>query len=655
MDRGGGSDATAAGAGPPGQDGVARDGTKRPPAPAGVFITYRREDASGFAGRLHESLTKHFGPDRIFRDINSIEVGADFGEAIDGSLGSCAALVVVIGREWLVDLKGRRRLDNPKDWVRLEIAAAIERNGVMVIPVLVEGVGMPSADDLPEPLKPLTRYNALELSDSRWDFDVARLVKRLETAVARSRHPLLGRIRPALAWKGGLGGLTAACAVVAVTVGAIAGVRAVANDPAGSAASLMTGDFNIVVAPFAVSGPGDPEGINDVLTLADSVYEHLDTDLRDISPDIDVQIRPPDQSSPVAGATAEQRAAVAAARARDVNAHLVVYGTVELGNPTGFQPEFFVANQKLGGAEELFGQYDLGSAIRAPGDAVDNLVARAELRKGILGRVQALAEFVVGLSYYTANQPGPALAHFAAARSNAGWDDRDGKEVVHIFIGNAAAKLGDIDTASDAYDQAVALNPEYARGRLGQAEIAFQRSRSDCEQGEVDEAGLHRAAELFHAALAARDRPSFSDVPIKATFGAGRVHLCLTQALVGDFAGPAEAEFKQVIDEFERGNRRLRELAAESHAGLGLVHWPPADDPDSSRRLEQVAADYQRALDVTAIDSRKALFHSLRGAVFGRLGDGARAGDEYRQAVALEPDPTTREGYEKALQALGAS
>ncbi|MDP9386422.1 MAG: toll/interleukin-1 receptor domain-containing protein, partial [Actinomycetota bacterium] len=163
-----------------------------------MFISYRREDASGFAGRLHDDLTEHFGPARVFRDVETIEPGADFADVIGKSLESCRAFVAVIGREWVVSSDGRRRLDDPTDWVRVEVAAAIERDGVTVLPVLVEGVSMPEADELPEPLRPLTRYNALEVSDSRWDYDVQRLVDRLEAAVGRGQARRRARLRRVL-------------------------------------------------------------------------------------------------------------------------------------------------------------------------------------------------------------------------------------------------------------------------------------------------------------------------------------------------------------------------------------------------------------------------------------------------------------------------
>ena len=155
--------------------------------PVRVLISYRREDSAGHAGRLYDSLIETFGPDQVFIDIAAIEPGVDFSEVIAREVGSCDVLLAVIGRNWLniTDVKGRRRLDNPDDFHRLEIQAALERN-IRVVPLLVQNAIMPSLEDLPEPIQRLALRNALELSDERWQYDVGRLVAAVES-VARSK------------------------------------------------------------------------------------------------------------------------------------------------------------------------------------------------------------------------------------------------------------------------------------------------------------------------------------------------------------------------------------------------------------------------------------------------------------------------------------
>jgi hypothetical protein len=156
-------------------------GDPRSSLPLGVFISYRREDSAGHAGRLYDLLAERFGNSRVFIDVDTIGAGEDFFEAIDRAVASCDVLIALIGRHWLnvTDNKGRRRLDIPEDFVRLEIQAALQR-GVTVIPVLVQKAEMPSSDDLPQTMGTLARRNAIELSDERFHYDVARLMKALE-------------------------------------------------------------------------------------------------------------------------------------------------------------------------------------------------------------------------------------------------------------------------------------------------------------------------------------------------------------------------------------------------------------------------------------------------------------------------------------------
>src|SRR5262245_49132347 len=145
----------------------------------GVFISYRREDSPGHAGRIYDRLRSRFGPDVVFMDVAAIEAGVDFVDVLHRAVGSCDALLAVIGPQWVsATHNGKRRLDDPHDFVRLEIAGALERK-VRVLPVLVEGASVPSTEDLPADLQALTRRQAIELRDARWDDDIERLVEGL--------------------------------------------------------------------------------------------------------------------------------------------------------------------------------------------------------------------------------------------------------------------------------------------------------------------------------------------------------------------------------------------------------------------------------------------------------------------------------------------
>lgn len=151
----------------------------------GIFISYRRDDSGPYAGRLRDTLTHHFGAEQVFRDIDSVDPGERFPRLIEQEVGSCDALLALIGPEWLAitDAAGRRRLDDPDDFVRLEIATALGRSDVLVIPVLVDATSMPAAADLPKPLAALVECNAVRITDENWDAQVARLTGALEKVV----------------------------------------------------------------------------------------------------------------------------------------------------------------------------------------------------------------------------------------------------------------------------------------------------------------------------------------------------------------------------------------------------------------------------------------------------------------------------------------
>lgn len=146
-----------------------------------IFLNYRREDTRGYAGRLYDRLSSHFSEEQIFRDVDAIPPGIDYLDHVDQVVGRCDLMLVLIGESWssVKDARGRRRLDNPRDLVRLEIAAALER-GIPVIPVLLQGASMPIEEELPEPLQGLARRNALEMSDSHWNYDWERLTRALD-------------------------------------------------------------------------------------------------------------------------------------------------------------------------------------------------------------------------------------------------------------------------------------------------------------------------------------------------------------------------------------------------------------------------------------------------------------------------------------------
>ena len=153
---------------------------------SGIFISYRRSDSQGEAGRLFDDLANHFGEQSVFMDVAAIEAGRDFRKAIEEGVAKCGVLLVMIGLEWLdaEDEAGTRRLNDPSDFVRIETASALKRD-IPVIPVLVRGARMPSAEQLPPELKELAYRNCIELTHARWKSDVQLLTEALRRLLAQ--------------------------------------------------------------------------------------------------------------------------------------------------------------------------------------------------------------------------------------------------------------------------------------------------------------------------------------------------------------------------------------------------------------------------------------------------------------------------------------
>lgn len=161
-----------------------------------IFISYRRSDTEGYAGRLADSLTSYFGAGRVFRDVGGIAPGEDFSDKISETIAGAGAVVVLIGPNWLTEeVDGKSRLYDPDDHLAAEIEAAMGHSP-LVVPVLVQNARMPRDEDLPEPLRRLVRLNAVSLADETWASDVTRLAKVLAMDVAGSvAERRIGRLR----------------------------------------------------------------------------------------------------------------------------------------------------------------------------------------------------------------------------------------------------------------------------------------------------------------------------------------------------------------------------------------------------------------------------------------------------------------------------
>jgi hypothetical protein len=158
-----------------------------------LFVSYRRTDAPGHAGRIGEALIRHLGPGQVFKDIESQEPGQDFVQTVRAMLQRAFCMVVIIGPNWASD----QRLQDPDDLHREEIGTALQR-GIQIIPALVNGAIMPRPAEVPEDIRPLLRRQAVEVTDIRWEYDTGRILETVDQVLADSpkRHRFLAQVPP---------------------------------------------------------------------------------------------------------------------------------------------------------------------------------------------------------------------------------------------------------------------------------------------------------------------------------------------------------------------------------------------------------------------------------------------------------------------------
>ena len=157
---------------------------------AKVFISYRRDDSAGQAGRIQDRLEREFGRDLLFMDVDAIPLGMNFVKVLHEEVAKCGVLLAVIGPNWSAarDEDGKRRLDDPNDFVRIEIAAALQRN-IPVIPILLDGARIPKVNELPNDLKGLTSRNGLDVRHASFHEDMDRLIRGLKGQVDQAGAP----------------------------------------------------------------------------------------------------------------------------------------------------------------------------------------------------------------------------------------------------------------------------------------------------------------------------------------------------------------------------------------------------------------------------------------------------------------------------------
>lgn len=355
----------------------------------------------------------------------------------------------------------------------------------------------------------------------------------------------------------------------------------------------MTGDFRVAVADFAVAGSSGKASAG--TELAEGVYLKLNESLSEINKDFTITIWSPDKVGKIEGNTPEERAEAAEKIAKRIGADILVYGFIDMAKPLWeITPEFYIASENFYEAEEITGQYQIGETFSLVGQ--ENVARRIELSNKFEARSQAISRITIGLAYYSLQDFQNALKVFQSAENISGWDESQGKEVLYLLAGNAAMKVENFDISTNELNKALSIDPSYARPLIAlgsvyylQALIPFDKTKIP---SDVDLHLLDKAIEKYNQALKARRQPALSDISTKVHFGLGQCYLMQTYAGVNIPLANAVEEFQMVVANYGEGkNPRIRELAAEAHARLGLIN-------DLSGYSNDAAQEYRLAAEL---------------------------------------------------------
>jgi tetratricopeptide (TPR) repeat protein len=340
----------------------------------------------------------------------------------------------------------------------------------------------------------------------------------------------------------------------------------------------MSGEFNIAVAIFTdQQGRASAYGED----VAKVFSNRLKTELNDFAQQSKmvrvIELLEPNITGSIKGNSPLARQENALSLAKNIGAHMVVFGTIdESGKDIYISPQFVISYQFITDAEELLGEYRFGTPILIT-DSVDSFQDRLSFNRELSDRTNALASITIGLINYFSGNFDDALGYFTVSDSYETWDENEGKEVIKILLGNANIKLDRFDEAIDYYQQAIQINPEYSRGYIGLATAEFRKAISDPRQ--IEYALIYNAVSNFNQAILASDQPSKSLVDLKSYFGLGEAMLLLTQTGRENQLDDARLSFLEVIslfnefDEEEVIKQIVWERFAQSNAHLGLIAY----------------------------------------------------------------------------------
>ncbi len=418
--------------------------------------------------------------------------------------------------------------------------------------------------------------------------------------------------------------------------------------PALRTVKQMTGEWNVAVAGFSSLDTDLRRG--DVVLISSVFSNRFSQEMESLGSDANliVQVWAPQQvNRSITGNTTEKRAIEAEKIAREINADMLIYGTIQqVDGAYVLQPEFYIRAENYYEADELIGQHRFGGPITIFATR-DTLPSQVPLNIELARRSGILALVARGLSLYLVHSYDHALQLFTQANQSDLWSNPDGQEVVYLLQGNAAIRNQQFELARLAYEQTIQIEPGYGRGYLGLGNIAYMQALDASNQvvSRSDQGGLDQAITYFEQALQAAIQPPSANIPSKAAFGLGQVYM------VKWFAGQdtralAVEQFNLVLTNYGNGeNHHLQELASEAHGRLGVIYRQEGD-------VNQALAEFQQAIELSNLPARRGLYWASISDLYTQQRNidqaqiaSQRSIEQYQLALSLQISDSLRSFY----------
>lgn len=377
----------------------------------------------------------------------------------------------------------------------------------------------------------------------------------------------------------------------------------------------MTGVIRVAVPEFTTAGDSiDSSNRDDLNSLATALARVLERAWQDrFSGEGIVAVRYPDQAGAVPGDNPAREDALREV-AEDHAADIVVAGTVRASDSsTRIDTRFYLSPRLLDteGAE-LEGMYEFGPPLTVRGNVFRNAYSSSEMQTLVARRTDVIADLLTGIFLYLNGDYTASISQLQALEDK--WRDSSGKEVIYLFLGNAAGKIDDYDQASEFYRRGIDEQPHFARNVVGLAETLYhQGSGGICEADEIDARLLQRSRELYQEASSIAPQSHNTYAIAKAKYGEGRLLYCMSDAGLKQQWQAAEARLNDVIALHEAAEDGLAQLAAESWAVLGLLRI--AESPNSNAAVLAAIECYDHAIRLSTDEIRRRAFARVRRSI----------------------------------------